>query len=1005
QKRLGAYLRALQWPSIEVVSVKISTLYSQINPLAPEHTLGVICDRLEHLYRAADAGVYRGADGSTRPKFVYLDMESYHDMHLTAEAFMRTLDRPGLEGVMAGIALQAYLPDSIGVQRQINAWARRRVAGGGRPVTIRVVKGANMQTEAVESAVAGWPMPTFTDKSDTDASFKRMVHEGMRPENLEAVRLGLASHNLFDLAYGLSLACKLHALDKVQFEMLEGMANHQRRALFELAGNMLLYAPACGHDHFTNAIGYLVRRLDENTGPDNFLRHAFRIEVDSEDWRRLEEGFVRSFDRVKGLTEAPRRLQDRRGEAPSVEMDADWRRFVNEPDTDFALPHHADWAASIVESRIDLRDDDAEQVPLVVAGRVVFGEREIAEGMDPSRPGVVIDRHRLATRGDIEQAVACARGDLDGWRAMGVSERSAVLGRVADELRASRAELMGAALADGGKPLPESDPEVSEAIDFVEFYRRCADDLYALEGVGASGRGVVAVIAPWNFPIAIPCGGVSRNTLQFLPCRGDEESELLATHDGVDTVILTGGTDTARHLLRVKPGIRLLAETGGKNATVVTAMADRDQAVGHVVRSAFGHAGQKCSATSLLILEDEVYEDERFRAALVDAASSLRVGSAWDLSNAVGPLIHEPSGPLARALTRLEPGETWALEPRPVRGLPNAWTPGVKWGVSAGSYTHLTEFFGPVLGVMRASDLDEAVALANQTGYGLTAGLESLDEREQERWRETIFAGNLYVNRSTTGAIVLRQPFGGMGKSAFGPGVKAGGPNYVAMLMRFDEVYRPLVTGEIRNSRLADYCEALRAAPDLDANMVGRVLDAAASYDHWVRREFGVEHDHFRLLGQDNLRLYHPMRRVRVRVHPRDTAFEVLARVGAALVSGCRILVSVDPSEPMSSTVRWLESWVADWEGVDCIRETDEELAKGVGAGKVVRLRYAAADRAPEAVRLAAIDSGVYVADSPVRMHGRLELPYYHEEQSVCVDYHRYGNLGARAVEDRVGPV
>jgi RHH-type proline utilization regulon transcriptional repressor/proline dehydrogenase/delta 1-pyrroline-5-carboxylate dehydrogenase len=314
-KRLQKYLKTLQMPEIEVISVKISTIYSQIWPLAREHTIDTICDRMELLYRASAKSTFTRPDGCVVPKFVYLDMEEYRDMTITAEVFMRTLDRPGLEHIGAGIALQAYIPDSYETQLQINEWARQRVANGGAPVTIRVVKGANLEMERVEASLRGWEQAPYTEKIMADANYKRMVHEGMQPENINAVRLGIASHNLFDLAYGLVLASQKNVLDRIQFEMLEGMANHQRRALFELTHNMLLYAPATPKDGFVHAIGYLIRRLDENTGPENFLRHAFKLEVGSDEWYQLEDGFFRSFELIDTLPSASRRRQDRRIEA------------------------------------------------------------------------------------------------------------------------------------------------------------------------------------------------------------------------------------------------------------------------------------------------------------------------------------------------------------------------------------------------------------------------------------------------------------------------------------------------------------------------------------------------------------------------------------------------------------------------------------------------------------------------------------------------------------------
>src|SRR4051812_9352380 len=377
QRRLQNYLAALQQPEIEVLSVKISTIYSQISALARDHTIEVLCDRLELLFRAAAKARFKRRDGTLVPKFVYLDMEEYRDKEITAEAFMRTLDRRGLEEAHAGIALQAYIPDSFGTQQRINEWARKRVAAGGAPVTIRLVKGANMEAERVEASIRGWPQAPYKRKLETDANYLRMLHESMKPENMAAVRLGIASHNLFTLAYGLVLATKDNAVDRVQFEMLEGMANHQRRAMFELTGNMLLYAPACRQEDFTNAIGYLVRRLDENTGPDNFLRHAFNIEVDSPEWHALEEQFIAALESKDKVSSTPRRTQNRLhppapgsagGSNATDKSAARSLLLANEPDTDWSLPHHGDWAKAIISAWHDRHSANAIEVPLVIDG-------------------------------------------------------------------------------------------------------------------------------------------------------------------------------------------------------------------------------------------------------------------------------------------------------------------------------------------------------------------------------------------------------------------------------------------------------------------------------------------------------------------------------------------------------------------------------------------------------------------------------------------------------------
>ncbi|MDB6173384.1 MAG: Aldehyde dehydrogenase [Chthoniobacteraceae bacterium] len=988
RRRLENYLEALQLPEIEVLSVKISTLYSQISALAREQTVAILCDRLERLYREADHMRFTRRDLSTVPKFVYLDMEEYRDMRLTAEAFMRTLDRPGLEQASAGIALQAYIPDSFEVQREINAWAKQRVAAGRAPVTIRIVKGANYEMERVEAALRGWPQAPFKNKAETDANFKRMLHEAM--SNLDAVRIGVASHNVFDLAYGLVLAANTEGGHHVQFEMLEGMANPQRRALLERTDHLLLYAPACLREDFVNAIGYLIRRLDENTGPENFLRHAFKLEVGDADWTRLEEGFRACFK--IDFRSTPRRTQDRNlslADEPVAEMT--FENFVNEPDTDFSLPHNSNWARALVESGNNFDSGQLE-------GDAVH------ECLDPSHPGVVIARFPMAGKGDAERAVAIAQADPGGWRAMGLEKRSFLLGRAAQELRRSRGRLIRAAIANGGKTFTEADAEVSEAIDFVEFYRSAARFFYELPEIAATGKGVVLVVSPWNFPIAIPCGGIAAalaagntvilkpssdtllvaaelcgcfaragippETLQFLPC---SVPAYLVSRPGIDAIILTGGTETALAMLKAQPGLPLFAETGGKNATIVTALSDREQAIRNVVHSAFSHSGQKCSATSLLLLEAEVYDDPDFKRALCDAVESLPVGSAWNLQTRVGPLIRPPRGLLEESLKTLELGESWALMPEQIHG--NLWSPGIKWNVQPGSVTHLNELFGPVLGVMRFETLEQAIELVNATGFGLTSGLESLDDREQALWRDAIRAGNLYINRSTTGAIVLRQPFGGMGKSAVGPGLKAGGPNYIAQFMRFEEQ-----SEEPPNSHRSSH-----------------LLRAIESYEQAWTTEFSREHDHFRLLGEDNIRRYLPMAEIRVRVDPRDSAFEISARIRAAQITGARVLVSVPPGEPFPE-----KPGLPSMEQVRFIHETDAELAQLIRDARIERIRFAAPGRVPALLRKAAAEAGHYLADAPVLASGRIELLWYLREQSLSHQYHRYGNLGARGTENRL---
>ncbi|MFH0995686.1 MAG: bifunctional proline dehydrogenase/L-glutamate gamma-semialdehyde dehydrogenase [Pseudomonadota bacterium] len=1047
--RLKTYLEDLRNPEIEYISVKISTIYSQISSLAFDHTVTILRERLARLYRTAQSHCFIRRDGVRTPKFVNLDMEEYRDLDITHAAFTQTLDEPEFKMHAAGIVLQAYLPDSCDIQVALTEWAKKRVAEGGAPIKIRIVKGANMEMELVESSLHNWPLAPYDNKLDVDANYKRMVDYGMIPENIRAVHLGIASHNLFELAYAAILAKHFGVSDYISYEMLEGMADHVRRAIQESMGDMLLYAPVATRDQFINAIAYLIRRLDENTAEENFLRHSFNLKTESKAWDFLRDQFVKSYHHRNTVPKAPRRSQNRLTESFPVKRSPGAgtiysSEFTNEADTDWALEPNRIWAHAIRDKWQKAPDSSPILIPVVAGGGEILDGRFLGECLDISRVGEsggkpLIARYALADDRDVELAVLVAKADPDGWRKKSLADRHEILSHVAGELRMARANLIGAA-ANTGKMFSEGDVEVSEAIDFAEYYPHSARAFDDMHHVRCAGKGVGLVISPWNFPIAIPSGGIlaalsagntvifkpsssavlvawelcrcfwragiSKNVLQFLPCAGSTIGAKLTHHPDVDFIILTGGTDTGMRILKERPAVFLAAETGGKNATIVTAMSDRDQAIKNVIQSAFGHCGQKCSATSLLVLEKEVYEDPIFKKQLVGAAGSFSVGSAWAFENRMGPLIQPPSGDLKSALTKLEPGESWALKPENIGVNPHLWTPGIKWGVKSGSFTHLTEFFGPVLGVMCAENLEEAIDIVNQTGYGLTSGIESLDKREQALWKSRIKAGNLYVNRGTTGAIVLRQPFGGMGKSALGSGLKAGGPNYVSQFMNFEETGPPPIGAIQQDSEILRLSQRWRIKldgnhfPGMEAD-ISKTIRAIQSYEYRAQQDFRVEKDYFHLRGQDNIVRFLPVGTVAVRLHGDDSLFDTLARIAAVRVSGCSLFVSIPPG-----LVNTVTAFLDSKEGRELLndsrvgRQTDRDLIQMLS--NIQRIRYAHPERVPLAVLAAASEKGFYISRMPVLMEGRIELLQYFQEQSICDNYHRYGNLGERAM---VSPV
>ena len=1037
--RLKTYIEDLKNPEIEYISVKISTIYSQIQSLAFEHTLNVLKNRLSKLYRAAAENYFVRDDGTRVPKFVNLDMEEYRDLEITYEAFTRTLDQEVFKNHSAGIVLQAYLPDSYVIQQKLTDWAKKRVFQGGSPIKLRIVKGANMEMEKVEAALSNWPLAPYDNKLDVDANYKRMVIFGMEPENIRAVHLGIASHNLFDLAFAFELGSQKKVTDYFYFEMLEGMADHVRRALCEMAGDVLLYAPVATKEQFINAIAYLIRRLDENTADENFLRYAPKLTTDSNAWGFLKNQFLASLEHMETAATTPHRVQDRSRETFEPQMGTYYENeFDNEPDTDWSLASNRKWSEGIRQKWKKNSQDPPLEIPLVVNATEIWEGREIREIYDSSQlsDNILVARFAMANEEDLEHAVSVAKVDPDGWRQMSLKERHQVLSKVAMELRYARGDLIGAAAANTGKVFTEADVEVSEAVDFAEYYPYSVRIFSEVDNIETRGKGVGCVISPWNFPIAIPCGGIvaslaagntvifkpssdavlvawilcqcfwkaglSKNVLQFLPCSGGSIGKKLITHPDVDYIILTGGTETGLAMLKEKPDILLSAETGGKNATIVTAMSDRDQAIKNIIHSAYSNCGQKCSATSLAILEKEVYEDPNFKKQLIDAVKSYAVGSVWDFANKMGPLTRPPEGPLKIGLTQLEPGESWALKPKNIEDNPCMWTPGIIWGVQPGSFKHMTELFGPVLSVMCAENLRHAVKLANQTDYGLTSGLESLDKREQDYWKDHVQAGNLYINRGTTGAVTLRQPFGGMKKSALGPGIKAGGPNYVCQFMDFEEIAHPII-GPIQNDH-----HLLRLAQEWKRELdwgkykpyredLYKTIRAIKSYLYWYEQEFSKEMDYFHLRGQDNIMKYLPVGTVLVRLHEDDSLFDVLARVAATRISGCELIISA-PKGLNNIATEFLESEANRGltDGYAVRYESDEDVIQSMP--RIQRIRYASLIRVPREVFEAAAETGFYIARSPVLMEGRIELLHYFQNQSICDTYHRYGNLGERAL-------
>lgn len=1018
-KRLQIYLDDLAKPDIEYISVKISTISSQLNLLSWEETIARLSHPLKQLYRAASSHLYTKSNGQQVPKFVNLDMEEFRDLHLTVELFKRVLEDPEFVNHSAGIVLQSYEPDSFPIQQELTEWARKRVSNGGAPIKIRIVKGANLAMEQVEASLKGWPQAPYTNKIDVDANFKRMVIYGAKRENAAVAHLGIGSHNLFDIAFAMLLRAENKIESYMCFEMLEGMADHMRRVVQELSGDILLYCPAATKEEFQNAVAYLIRRLDENTAPNNFLRHSFGLKPGTADWNQQVHLFQKACQRVESVGSSSRRYQNRFEKATEPPFDS---CFVNEPDTDWSLPVNREWAEKILS---DWKSKEFKTIPNVIAGTERTSDH-FGRGEDPSIFGKQAYQYTLASSSDVNLALQTASQTKKVWQKSSIEERSRLLANVAQEMRFHRADLIGAMVLDTGKTIPEADVEVSEAIDFAEYYRRNMEDIHTLEDIQWIPKGTILVAPPWNFPCSIPAGGIlaalatgncvifkpapeavlvgwelvqlfwkagfSKEVLQFICCEDDPVGSQLIQDPRLNSVILTGGTSTAKLFMKMRPGIDLMAETGGKNALIVSGLSDRDLAIKDLVQSAFGHAGQKCSACSLAICVAEVYDDPHFLNQLRDAAASWQVGSAWDLSTRLNPLIHVPNETLLRGLTTLEAGEKWLLKPIQDKNNPHLWSPGIKLGVKPSSFSYRNELFGPVLSIMRAKNLDHAIQLANGTPYGLTAGIHSLDEREQQFWLQKIEAGNCYINRGITGAIVQRQPFGGCKDSSFGPGAKAGGPNYLMQLMHPEQKSLPRIAldKEAYSLTILEIQKFLRDF-EFDPEQMKIWEGSIESYLFFWKYYFSKDHDPSMVLGQDNLFRYVPRNQMVLRVQPGDHLLDVLRVIVGAVICSASLEVTAErPLLKEISTAKWLELTP----GIKIVKETEERFLKRIERTSIKRVRVLSQPSAELVQALANVGGNLLV--EPVLANGRIELLRHLREVSISNDYHRYGNLGIR---------
>ncbi|HXM32634.1 MAG TPA: L-glutamate gamma-semialdehyde dehydrogenase [Chthoniobacterales bacterium] len=783
------------------VSVKISALYSQMNPADPADAIAHLAPRLRPiLRRARELGA-----------FVNFDMETYAHKNTTLELFRKLFTEPDFrDWPHAGIVIQAYLRDAERDLRDLLDWGRAR----GTRFTVRLVKGAYWDYEKIKAAQNGWRVPVFLQKPESDANFEKCTR--ILLENEAIVTAAFGSHNVRSIAHAQAFAEKL-GIDKSRFEfqLLYGMAGPIKRALVEMGYRVREYCPV---GELLPGMSYLVRRLLENTSNEGFLKAKFSDNASAVQLLRDPTEVLKSGSR-------PAATSGRNGSSLDTPPGD---TYENAPLVNFVHRSSQEKMRTAIE---EMRGRLGRKYPLVIDGQKIWTDNLI-NSINPSSPSQVVGAVAEAKIPEAEAAVKAASKAFEHWCRVSVEHRAQLLERVASIMDRRRFELSALEVFEVGKPWAEADGDIREAIDFLLFYAqqmrlrglpRLTQHVPGEESYQHYWpRGVALVIAPWNFPMAIltgmvsaalvtgntvimkpaeqsaVCGamlmemfeeaGVPPGVLNFLPGKGREIGQHLVDHKDVHMIAFTGSREVGLRIWKsageTRPGQlelkRVVCEMGGKNAVIVDSDADLDEAIVDSIYSAFGYQGQKCSALSRLIVLEENYD--RVIKRLVEAAASLRVGNPEEPGIMVGPVIDETA--YRRMLETIEAGKKEATLAFQAKDMPAEGffvPPTIFTDVKPSMRLSCEEIFGPVLSVLRVRDLDEAIRVANDTDYALTGGFFSRSPANIERVKAEMVAGNVYINRSCTGAVVGRHPFGGFKMS--GGGTKAGGGDYLLQFL------------------------------------------------------------------------------------------------------------------------------------------------------------------------------------------------------------------------------
>jgi len=799
-KPLGGGSGNLDWGHAPMVNVAVkpSAFYSQSKSVDLDGTAEGMMASIEPVYKKV---MEMGG-------FMCIDMEALKYKDATIELYKRLRtkypDYPHL-----GIVFQAYLRCVDDDVSDMLSWAREKEL----PISIRLVKGAYWDYETVMAKQNGWPVPVWTHKPESDMAFERVSK--MIMENHDICHYACASHNIRSISSIMEMAADMNVPEeKHEFQVLYGMAEPVRKGLKNVAKRVRLYCP---YGDLLPGMAYLVRRLLENTANESFLKQTFADEADMDILLENPEDTLR------------RQLENK--PAPKLAKEG-LARFNNFPAVDFTLEEEREaFPAAIAKVRASM----GKNIPLFINGQEVTTS-DTLDSYNPANPNEIVGTVCQAGVEEVDRAIEAASEAYVSWRDVAPEKRAMVLFKAADYLKKNIHDLSALQVLEVGKQWDQAHGDVAEAIDFLEYYgremirlgnpRRMGNAPGEMSHLFYQGKGVAAVIAPWNFPLAISVGMVSAaivsgcpvvykpagisscignnlvemwkaaglpdGVFNYCPGRGSVMGDHLVDHPDVSVIAFTGSMEVGLRIqeraAKVQPGQtqckRVIAEMGGKNATIIDDDADLDEAVLGVLYASFGFQGQKCSACSRVIVLDPIYD--RFVQRLTEAAQSVKLGPSENPANYMGPVVDKAAQENVLRYVKIAEDEGKVLAKLEVsedlKATGGCYVPlTIVEGITKTDRIAQEEVFGPVLSVMRAKDMDEAIDIANSTRFALTGAIYTRSPANLERASKEFRVGNLYLNKPSVGALVERHAFGGFKMS--GVGSKAGGPDYLLQFM------------------------------------------------------------------------------------------------------------------------------------------------------------------------------------------------------------------------------